>query len=194
MNHSVFSPIILSKTQTLSQSELLGDRTVHAMREQPSCYTLVICLFSIFNTTVRKDSICGAMTFFMWFILLSGVLWPRLLPPPHPLAISCHNARLCLCNEKQHSSGVMTSSVSTGVGTRGATLSKDWVAPTGSSGQNLLVVAQTLLFTFVWCCLGHAPRFQLTNHSPATGSWNQHKSIRINEESKWSLFSVYCVI
>lgn len=52
----------------------------------------------------------------MWFILLSGVLWPRLLPLPHPLAISCHNASLCLCNEKQHSSGVMTSSVSTGVG------------------------------------------------------------------------------
>lgn len=155
---------------------------------------------------MSKDSICGAVTFFMWFILLSGVLWPRLLPPPHPLAISCHNASLCLCNEKQHSSRVMTSSVSTGVGTRGATLSKDWVAPTGNSGQNLLVVARTLLFTFVWCCFRHTPRLQLTNRSLATSSesvsWNQNKRIRINEESKWSVFFwfffskyvLYCMI
>lgn len=92
-----------------------------------------------------KNSICGAVTFFMWFILLSWVLWPWLPPPPHPLAISFYNPSLCFCNEKQHSSRGMTSSVSTGAGTDDATLPEDWIAHAGCCERNPLVVTPTLL-------------------------------------------------
>ncbi|KAK9536106.1 hypothetical protein VZT92_005917 [Zoarces viviparus] len=50
-------------------------------------------------------------------------------PPPRPLAISVDNPGLCFCNEKQHSSRGMTSSVSTGAGTDAVTLPGDWIAP-----------------------------------------------------------------
>ncbi|KAF1378930.1 hypothetical protein PFLUV_G00195620 [Perca fluviatilis] len=61
-------------------------------------------------------------------------------PPPRPLAISFDNPSLCFCNEKQHSSRGMTSSVSTGAGTEDATLPEDWIAPAGCCEPNALVV------------------------------------------------------
>ena len=65
-------------------------------------------------------------------------------PSARPLATSFDNPSLCFCNEKQHSSRGMTSSVSTGAGTEDTTLPKDWIAPTGCSEQNPLVVIPTL--------------------------------------------------
>ncbi|KAG7222762.1 hypothetical protein INR49_016081 [Caranx melampygus] len=65
-------------------------------------------------------------------------------PSTRPLAISFDNPSLCFCNEKRHSSSGMTSSVSTGAGTEGATLPEDWIAPAGRCELNLLVVTPTL--------------------------------------------------
>lgn len=101
--------------------------------------------FSNPASSPSKNSICGVVTFFMWFILLSWVLRPWLPPPPHPLAISFDNPSLCFCNEKQHYSRGMTSSVSTGAGTDDATLPVDWIAHAGCCERNPLVVTPTLL-------------------------------------------------
>lgn len=110
--------------------------------------------FSNPASSPSKNSICEAVTFFMWFILLSWVLRPWLPPPPHPLAISFDNPSLCFCNEKQHSSRGMTSSVSTGAGTEYTTLPEDWIAPSGNCERNPLVVTPTLLLI---CCTKYAP-------------------------------------
>ncbi|KAM3601984.1 uncharacterized protein V6R79_022311 [Siganus canaliculatus] len=66
-------------------------------------------------------------------------------PPPRPLAVSFDNPSLCFCNEKQHYSRGMTSSVSTGAGTEDATLPTDWIALAGRCERNPLVVTPTLL-------------------------------------------------
>lgn len=87
--------------------------------------------FSNPASSPSKNSIFWGCDIF--YVIYSIVLSPPAMaaPPPRPLAIGFDNPSLCFCNEKQHSSRGMTSSVSTGAGTEDATLPADWIAPTG---------------------------------------------------------------
>lgn len=116
-------------------------------------------------------------------------------PSTRPLAISFDNPSLCFCNEKQHSSSGMTSSVSTGAGTEGATLPKDWIAPAGRCELNLLAVTPTRLNgSYVhWPHSRSAGRSdgslcssQLTHQGPATSSApSLTQNNRIKPWGKW---------
>lgn len=117
---------------------------VYASDKQPPHYAWL--------TQFLKSRFIPKEEFHLWgcdifHVIYSIVLRPLAMaaPPPRPLAISFDNPSLCFCNEKQHSSRGMTSSVSTGAGTEDATLAEDWIAPTGCCERNPRAVTPTLL-------------------------------------------------
>lgn len=103
--------------------------TVYASDKQPPCYAWLSRFFKPCFIPQQEFHLWGCDIF---YVIYSIVLSPPAMaaPPPHPLAISFDNPSLCFCNEKQHSSSGMTSSVSTEAGTEDTTLPRDWIAPT----------------------------------------------------------------
>lgn len=103
---------------------------VHGSDKQPPHYARFSQFFKSCFIPKQEFHLWGCDIF---YVIYSIVLSPLAMaaPPPRPLAISFDNPSLCFCNEKQHSSRGMTSSVSTGAGTEDATLPRDWIAPAG---------------------------------------------------------------